>query len=156
MTGSAPSSSRPVATTIDVPGTAATRRTSSRTAAERRLSRSTKVPSTSRATSRAGPPGASGKGRQDVGTDVRLQGFRHRHRAVGLLVVLQDCDDPPGRGQRAVEGRDDPVLALTLRVALSDAEPPSLVRRAVAGRRQLAIAALRRHPALTVELARRR
>src|SRR4051812_43692375 len=153
--GSNPVSERPVAKTRCSPGTEPSRPTSLRTAPDSAPSKSTSVPSTSRPSSLSTTTG-SGNGRQHIGTDVRLQRFWYDDGAVGLLVVLQDRDDPTGRGQRAVERRNDPVLALAVRVALAHPEPAGLVRRAVRGRRQLAVAALGRHPALAVELARGR
>src|SRR5664279_1964093 len=45
-------------------------------------------------------------------------------------------------------------VALSLRVSLANVQTTGLVGRAVRGRGELAVAALRRHPGLAVELAR--
>ena len=84
---------------------------------------------------------------------MRTQRLGHDDRAVGLLVVLEDRDDPSRGRERAVQRGRDLVAALTLDPGV---EPPGLEGRAVGGRRELAVATLGRHPRLTVELARRR
>src|SRR5690349_14413324 len=85
-------------------------------------------------------------------TEERLQRLGYRHRAVRLLVVLQDGDDPPGGGRGAIQrGRG---LWLAVGVAVAHAQPPGLERGAVRRRRQLAVAPLRRDPRLAVVLAR--
>src|SRR5262249_42604476 len=87
-------------------------------------------------------------------SDVRLESLGYPHRAVRLLVVLQDRHDPTGGRERAVERGGD--LCPAVRVPVAHAEAARLERGAVRGRGQLAVAALRRHPALAVELARGR
>src|SRR5450631_585487 len=92
--------------------------------------------------------------RQDVDSKEGAQRGRYDDRAVGLLMVLQNRHQPTSRAQRAIDGRDVARgVALGLRVALARVETAGLVGRAVRGRRELAIAVLRRNPRLAVELA---
>ena len=70
--------------------------------------------------------------------------------AVGLLVVLQQRDEPARGGQRPVEGGDRGGAALA---AHPDVQAAGLEGRAVARRGQLEPARLRRQPGLAVELA---
>src|SRR4051794_32006414 len=114
-----------------------------------------RVPSMSRATRRGAKPSTSANDRlQDLSTpQVGLQRLRHPHRPVGLLVGLQDRDDGArDRDQRAVERgqRLDAVLE-----AAADVEAAGLEVRAVRGRGELAVLALRRDPRLAAEFARR-
>src|SRR5690606_34865730 len=87
--------------------------------------------------------------------EVRTQALRHADRAVGLLVVLEDRDDPARRAERAVERRDGARLVLAVDLdALAHVEAARLERRAVRRRRELEVALLRGQPRLAVELAR--
>src|SRR3954452_11225189 len=101
---------------------------------------------------RAAASGASGDRLQDVEAEEGALGHRDHDRTVGLLVVLQDGDEPARRAERAVECRHR-ARARAARVALPGVQPARLVRGAVRGRRELAVLALRRHPRLAVELA---
>ncbi len=74
--------------------------------------------------------GGSGEGREDVQTEEGAQRLGHADRAVGLLVVLEDRDEPARRAERAVERRDG-AGARAVRVALAGVEPARLERRAV-------------------------
>src|SRR6476469_3556493 len=100
------------------------------------------------------PPAAvpgSADGGQDVEPDQGTQHLGHHDRAVGLLVVLEDGDQPAGRGQRAVEGGRHLVAVLPLEPRV---QPARLEGRAVRGGGELAVAPLGRHPGLAVVLAR--
>src|SRR6266545_3538158 len=84
-------------------------------------------------------------------TEEGLQGLWYPYRAVGLLVVLQDRDDPAGGGQGAVERGER--LRLAAGIAVADVQPAGLERRAVRGGGDLAVALLAGDPRLAVELA---
>src|SRR2546423_4509404 len=86
-------------------------------------------------------------------TQRGLQRGRDPHRAVGLLVVFQDGDDPAGGGQGAVEGRCD--LQAPVSVAVAGAQPAGLGGGAVGGGGELTVGPLGRQPGLAVELAGR-
>src|SRR5450759_3658600 len=148
---------RPVAMTTSTPASA-TARTPWRTAGDIKPSRDSIVPSRSIAIRLLAVSIRSSNRRyQDVDSEEGTQRGRYDDRAVGLLVVLQNSHQPASGAQRAVDGRDVARgVALGLRVALASVETAGLVGRAVRGRRQLAVAALRRNPRLAVELARRR
>src|SRR4051795_6344419 len=96
------------------------------------------VPSMSSAI-RSGPaPVTSARSRrvQHVETpEIRLQRLRDAYGSVGLLVVLQERDDPARRGQGAVQRGHARVARLRdVRSALADVEPSRLIGGAV-GRR---------------------
>src|SRR5262245_38205390 len=91
------------------------------------------------------------RGQDLTSAQVGPQCGRYKDGTVGLLVVLEQCDDRARRGaQRAVEGRDRPG---TFSVAGPDVEPSRLEFGAVRRRRQLTVTPVRRDPCLTVELA---
>ena len=83
--------------------------------------------------------------------EVGPERLGHDHRAVGALVRLEDRHDPARGRERAVEGGDRRGLAAL--GAVADVEPSRLERRAVRGRRELAVRVLGRHPRFDVELA---
>src|ERR1035437_8852992 len=98
---------------------------------------------------------SSGRRRQNVDSEEGTQCGRYHDRAVGLLGVLQNRPEPASRAQRAVDGRDMAGgVALSVRVSLANVQAAGLVGRAVRGGRELAVAALRRHPRLAIELTR--
>ena len=90
---------------------------------------------------------------QHVLAHERAERLGYHDGAVLLLVVLQDRDDPPRGGQRAVERRDEPRLPTLAawRMLSRRAWNVGAVRRGG----QLPLAALRRQPRLAVVLARR-
>ena len=66
---------------------------------------------------------------------------------------LEDGDQPAGRRESAVEGRDRGGLAAL--GAMPDVEPTGLVGHAVTRAGEFAVRPLRRNPGLDVELSRR-
>src|SRR5690606_30997253 len=88
---------------------------------------------------------------QHVLAHERAERLRHHHGTVLLLVVLQDRDNPPRGGQRAVERGHEPRLAVS--VAVADVETAGLELGAVRRGRELAVAALAGKPRLAVVLA---
>src|SRR2546430_12629913 len=91
---------------------------------------------------------------QNIATaEERPQRLGYPYLAVGLLVVLQDRDQPAGGRQGSVKCRGD--LGLAVLVAVPDGQPPGLEGGAVGGGGDLAVAALRRYPRLAVVLAGR-
>src|SRR5690348_4050493 len=87
---------------------------------------------------------------QHVPPQERLQRLGYPDRSVRLLVVLQDRNQPAGRGQGAVERRRR--LRLPIGIPVADVEAPALESRAVRRAGDLAVTALRRHPRLAVVL----
>src|SRR6478735_817697 len=88
--------------------------------------------------------------------EVLLQRCRDVDRAVRVLVVLQEGDDPAGRGEGAVQGGNRAgALGRTVLVehAFADVEPARLEGGAVRGRGQLAVGALGGDPGFAVKLA---
>src|SRR5215218_6419418 len=83
---------------------------------------------------------------------VPPEGLGYDDRAVGLLVGLEDGDDPPGGGQGTVERRNRRGPAVL--GAVTDVETTRLEGRAVRRRGELAVGLLRGHPRLDVVLAR--
>src|ERR1019366_3181875 len=80
---------------------------------------------------------------------VALQDLRHRDRAVGVLVGLEDGDQRSPDGHRgAVEGVHKLRAALGAGAAI---ETPRLEVGAVRARGDFTEAGLARHPGLTVE-----
>src|SRR5690625_285175 len=93
----------------------------------------------------------SGHDLEDLASSqIGAQAFGDHHRAVGLLVVLEDRGDEAGGGQGAVEGGDGAQAVLG---ALADVQPARLELGAVRGGGQLAVGLLTGHPGLAVELA---
>src|SRR6478735_2181600 len=87
--------------------------------------------------------------------EVLLQGGGDVDGAVGVLVVLQDGDDPAGGGQGAVERGDRPRAlgrAVLVQNPFPDVQPARLERGAVRRRGQLPVCALGGDPGLTVKL----
>src|SRR5215471_14235768 len=85
--------------------------------------------------------------------EVGLHRLGYPHRAIGLLVVLQDGDDPSCGGEGAVECGHD--LRFTSLVAVPDGEATSLEGGAVGGAGHLPVPPLGRNPRLAIEFAGR-
>src|SRR4051794_34357893 len=102
-----PGIARPVAMTVGIPR-ARVARTASRTAGVITFVPSTRVPSTSNATSfgRHVMRPARSRDRPQGLAEERVEDGRKAYGPVGLLTVLEQCHDRPGHGaERAVEGR---------------------------------------------------
>ena len=85
-----------------------------------------------------------------VDSHVRAKDLGHQHRAVLLLVVLEDGDGGAAHGQAAaVQGVDEARLALLVR-PVADARPPGLVVGAVGAGGDLTVAVLAGQPHLDV------
>src|SRR5216110_330085 len=84
---------------------------------------------------------------------MRAQRLRDRHRAVGVLVVLQDRDEAAGgrHGRRVQRVRNELVSA---DLARPDVQPARLVVRAVAAADHLAVGLLPREPSFDIVLLR--